>query len=108
MVKQSCSLRWPCARAKEVYLPPSIAEETKQHEEQVDEVEIENERAKDRRMRNESAVFGLCRRHGTDALSVVRSQTDEDDDPDEGCQPVDHRGVEEDIDDGRDNESEEP
>src|SRR5437870_3489337 len=80
-------------------LRPSAALEANQDEEQVDEVQVEGERAHDR-VRT-PPLLGQSRRHVLQPLGVPRRQSGEDDDADDGDEELERIVVPEQAEDRR-------
>src|SRR5260221_2591391 len=76
------------------YLSPSVAEQLEQQQEDVDEIEVEDQRADD----GEVVAQGTRRRsHRLDLLRVVCRKADEDEDADDGEHERESGGVDEDV-----------
>src|SRR5512141_1518576 len=86
---------------------PAVSEEPEHHQEEVDEVEIEGERAGDRAA---PAFLGTAlhrERHHLEPARVVGREADEDDDTHAAHHEAEHVGPQEEVDDGRDDHPDE-
>src|ERR1700751_5718101 len=82
----------------------AVAEQAQQHEEQVDEVEVETQRAHHRLAAGDATVV-VDVVHLLDALRVVGGQADEDQHADHRDEPVEPARLQEDVDEAGDHKT---
>src|SRR5689334_6780382 len=80
--------------ASELTAPAAAAEDAQQQQEQVNEVEIERQRAEDAGLAARFAIERGIRSDPLDLLRVIGGQPHEDKHAEVGSQPIDHWAVE--------------